>query len=316
MALIDVILPVYNGAVHLRESIESVLIQTAKDFRLFIVNDCSTDNSREIIAEYIHDERVVFFQNKNNIGLFPSLNLLIRKSDSKLIHLWAQDDVMKPSFLENAILFHHKHPEISFSYCAVSIIDDRGVEIVSNFVDYTPELITPVLHDKIALYTGSITGNICNVTLKREAIEKVGLFDESMKMSGDFDMWVKLTATSPIGRIAEPLICLRNHPQQLSRQLKKKYFSSLEDLKIYDVVFGRVDDELMHWGELYFKRYKLTYYYNLAIKMLLNGDVILGLKLIKLINDRCSIWKLQYYSTKNKFSRSDKNLTDNKFLFV
>lgn len=224
---------------------------------------------------------------------------------------------MKPEFLETAIQFHNKHPAISFSYCAVNLIDDKGNVIENNFIDYTPEVIAPALHDKIALYTGSITGNICNVTLKRKAMEEAGLFDENMKMSGDFDMWVKLTASTPIGRIAEPLICLRNHPHQLSRQLKKKYYSTLEDLQVYDRLFNRVDEGLKFWGLAHFKRYKLSYYYNLSIQMLMNGDVKLGLKLLKLVNDRCSVWMLQYYSLRNKLSKSDREPgSDNKFLFT
>lgn len=316
MALIDVVLPVYNGAAHLRESIESVLKQSLQSFKLIIVDDCSSDNSRDIIEKYLCDERVLYLKNGKNKGLFPSLNLLIQNSDSPLIHLWAQDDVMKPAFLDAAINFHRKHPDISFSYCAVNIINDEGGEIRSNFKDHTPEVISPALHDKIALYTGSITGNICNVTLKRKAIEEVGLFDESMKMSGDFDMWVKLTSAAPIGRIAEPLICLRNHPNQLSRQIRKKYYSTLEDLKIYDVIFERVDADLLRWGLQYFRKYKLSYYYNLAVKMLLNGDVALGIKLMRLIHTRCSLWKLQLYVLKNKLVKNDKTLLDNEFLFT
>lgn len=320
MAAIDIVLPVYNGSKYLRESIESILTQSHTDFKLFIVDDCSIDDSADVIESYLSDERIVFLQNSINKGLFPSLNRLIIASDSPLVHLWAQDDIMDSRFLESVIHFHCKHQSIGFSYCAVKIINDEGLIVENKFVDYTPEVISPKLHDKISLYTGSIAGNICNVTIKRAALKSVGLFNEDMRMSGDFDMWIRLTKEYSVGRMAEPLIYLRNHSKQLSQQLTKKYYSTIEDLTIYKVLLNRVDDNLRKWGLVYFRRYKLSYYNNLAIKLLLKRQFKLSFKLFKLLNRECNFLLLIYYSFRNKFAKRESfnvpnREANNKFLF-
>lgn len=311
---IAVVLPVYNGAKYLKESIQSVLGQGFYNFRLHILNDCSTDNSEEIVAGFLADSRVVYHKNPTNKGLFPTLNALIEQSNAPLIHLWAQDDIMEARCLEKIVAFHRKYPEISFSYCDVNIIDENGRLVEKSFKDYTPELIPSSLHDKIAFYTGSITGNICNVTIKRKVLEEVGLFDEGMKMSGDFEMWVRLTEKYPIGRIPIPLINLRNHSEQLSRQLRKKYFSTLEDLTIYDTLTKRASTDLKAWGEIYFIQSKLCYYYSLALQLIRSGQFKYGLHLLWVLNKRKNVATLSYFLIKNKF-KGRSAVTDNSFLF-
>ena len=72
---ISVVMSVYNGSLYLRESIESILNQTFTDFEFIIINDCSTDDSKDIIAEYVEkDSRIVLVNNPENIGLTKSLN--------------------------------------------------------------------------------------------------------------------------------------------------------------------------------------------------------------------------------------------------
>lgn len=313
-AKIAVVLPVYNGARYLKESIQSVLNQSFHDFRLHILNDCSTDNSEEIISGFLGDNRVKYHKNLTNRGLFPTLNILIEQSDAPLVHLWAQDDIMEPECLGNIVAFHEKHPTIAFSYCDVNIIDEDGYLEERSFKDHTPELITPALHDRIAFYTGSITGNICNVTIKRKVLKELGLFDESMKMSGDFEMWVRLTAKYPLGRIPIPLINLRNHQGQLSRQLRKKYFSTLEDLTIYDSLLKRATADLKEWGETFFIQAKLCYYYSLSIQLLKSGQFKYGLHLMRVLNKRKNVVTLSYFLLKNKLERKS-TITDNSFLF-
>jgi glycosyltransferase involved in cell wall biosynthesis len=314
MNKIDVLLPVYNGQQFLKESIESVLAQEDIEFKLYICNDCSTDNSASILAEYSNDSRVTIINNERNYGLFPTLNKLIVASSAPLFHLWAQDDIMHPAFLKTAVQFHHDYPKIAFSYCATQIIDDKGNKITNSFIDYTPELISKDLHDKIALFTGSITGNICNVTLSRAKVAEVGNFDETMKMSGDFDLWIKLTAHHSIGRINRKLISLRNHNNQLSRQVKKKYYSSLEDLYIYDRLLARLNNETKLWGKQYFYKIKLNYYFYLAVRLLQQGEIKLGLSLMRAIHRRKNLLSVAVASLKQKLS-VPKVYSDNRFLF-
>src|SRR5688500_9321812 len=102
MSEIAVVLPVYNGLEFLQENIKSVLNQQYKDFSFLICDDCSTDGSWDYLNS-LNDSRITLYRNKQNKGLFPTLNFLCRQVESKLIKIWSQDDVMNPDCLEETV---------------------------------------------------------------------------------------------------------------------------------------------------------------------------------------------------------------------
>jgi glycosyltransferase involved in cell wall biosynthesis len=267
---IVVILPVYNGGQYLKLSVESVLNQTFRDFAFYILDDCSTDESWAYLNS-LQDTRVKLFRNEKNRGLFYNLNFLIKNSTSSLIKLWSQDDIMYPGCLARTVSFHQQYPQIGFSYSGRHYIDGDGAFMNQEVVDRTPEIVSTTLHSRIAFYTGSIAGNIANVTLSRAAVDKVGLFNEGMKISGDFDMWVRLARDHETGFINEPLIQLRDHKNQLSRQEKYYVFHLKEDLQVYDYLLGYVSPDERVEGRQLLRNFKLLFYYTLMVKALLKG---------------------------------------------
>ena len=270
MSSIAVILPVYNGGEYLKLSVESVLGQTLEGFEFYILDDCSTDESW-IYLNSIQDKRVKLFRNEKNKGLFYNLNFLINHSSAPLIKLWSQDDIMYPECLEKTVAFHQKHPNIGFSYSERHYIDENGTIIPVQVTDHTPEIVSTSLHSRIAFYTGSIAGNIANVTLNRTALDKVGLFREDMKISGDFDMWVRLARDHSTGFLKEYLIQLRVHKNQLSRQEKYYIFHLKEDLQVYHYLFSYVNANERTEGRRLLRNYKLLFYYTLMVKSLIKG---------------------------------------------
>lgn len=275
-----VILPVYNGGHYLKQSVESVLNQSVYDFDFYILDDCSTDGSWEYLSS-LKDDRVRLFRNDINRGLFYNLNFLIKTSEAGLIKLWSQDDIMYPQCIERILAFHKQYPQIGFSYTVTHIIDEDGVIKPKDFVDETPELISSELHAKIAFYTGSIAGNIANVTLSRKALNEVGLFREDMKICGDFDMWVRLAKDNPVGFIKEALIQLRDHKKQLSRQEIYYIYHLTEDLQVYRYLLGYVSKGNQNTGKLMLRKYKLMFYYTLMLKALLKGKLGVTIKFWK-----------------------------------
>lgn len=268
--VISVILPVYNGGGYLQLSVESVLTQTHESFEFLLLDDCSTDSSWSYL-EGLTDHRVRVLRNQGNKGLFFNLNLLIEQSKGLLIKLWSQDDIMYPNCLQAFVDFHAKHPQIGFSYSGRDIIDENGTIITPAGKDETPAIISTQLHARIAFFTGSIAGNIANVCIRKEALAKVGGFDESMKISADFDMWVRLAEHFDTGFIPQRLIQLRDHKQQLSRNEHLYIHHVREDLKIYRYLEGYVDNSLRREGRRMLRRRKLVFYYTLMVKAILKG---------------------------------------------
>ncbi len=240
--LISVILPVYNGGHLLKEAINSVLAQESKSFEFLICDDCSTDESLKMIQTLIPGyDNIKLLRNEKNLGLFKTLNHLIHQSKAPLIHLWSQDDIMKPNCLSSTLAFHHKHPNLGLSYSAIDSIDKHGKLINIAQEDGTPELISKQLYARISIYWGCIAGNIANVTLKRSAVDQIGDFDENLIVSGDFDYWTRMAGFSAIGFNKDPNIFLRTHSGQLSRQFSSVYFRIKEDIPIMKTLLKMAD---------------------------------------------------------------------------
>ena len=267
---ITVVLSVYNGGAYLRESIASVLRQSMMKFEFLIIDDCSTDESWQYLQS-VKDSRVKIYRQDRNRGLFPCLNELIAKAKTGLIKLWSQDDIMNINCLEETVLFHCKHPLIGFSYSDREQIDINGELVAQTYIDHTPGIISPEMHARISLYTGSIAGNIANVCISKTALEQVGLFHEEMDISADFDMWVRLAREHDTGFINKKLVKLRDHKGQLSR--KRRYFirRPIEDMHVYNYLLSYVNIEIKQEGLANLRKYKFVYYYTLMVKALLHG---------------------------------------------
>src|SRR5882672_1335895 len=279
----SILLPVYNGSKFLRESIESVLGQSSSDFELIIWDDHSTDQSADIIDSYC-DPRIHKYSNPVNLGLFKTLNLAIREATGDWIHLWSQDDVMKSNCLETESQFIQKHPEVGMCYCAVDVIDENGSVILPTPYDWTPDVVPPALAAQIMFYHGSISGNISNVILNKRVLEKVGLFREDMRIAADFEMWVRISGKYSIGHIDQPLILLRSHSGQFSRQRNSYVTCMAEENDIYQTLFARQPIEEIAYAKNYDRRHRYLQNFHFMIRSLLFGDFDLAIESYRVIS--------------------------------
>ncbi|MGN8059087.1 glycosyltransferase [Pedobacter sp. 22163] len=231
---ISVILPVYNGMKYLEKSVLSVINQNIFHYEFIICDDCSTDEStkflREIEKKYSQKVKVIY--NNVNLGLFKTLNKLISFTSSPLIHLWAQDDIMMPDCLEKCIIFHDLHADITMSYHGVEYIDENGTVKPFEKIDGTPIIIDTDSYASMSSKWGCIPGNISNVTISSVHAYAVGLFNDEMILSADFDLWTKLASKGSIGRMTEKLTFLRLHGGQLSRNYGSIALRIKEDIPI------------------------------------------------------------------------------------
>ncbi|MFA7245499.1 MAG: glycosyltransferase [Candidatus Magasanikbacteria bacterium] len=112
----------YNNAKYLKQAIESVLNQTYINWELIIVDDCSVDNSVDIIKKYLKDSRIIFLKHKKNIGYVGVLKKMISLASSDLIGILDSDDALKKKAVEEVVSCYLKMPEIGmvytqFQYC-------------------------------------------------------------------------------------------------------------------------------------------------------------------------------------------------------
>ena len=278
---------------------ESVLKQDFTNFEFLIMDDCSTDGSWEYLKS-LEDNRIALYRNKINTGLFYNLNLLIKKSQGTIIKIWAQDDVMYPDCLKQVIAFHLQHPEISFSYTERDFIDANGMLLNRREEDHTPEIISPSLHVSIAFKSGSIAGNICNVSINKDILDEVGPFNEGMKISGDFEMWVRLAKDYPIGFIKKPLVQFRNHKEQLSGQKRYLIYHLKEDIEVYRILLGYISQDEQIEGRKLLRNNKFLFYYTLMLQALFKGQVKMAYHYFKLLSGFDNFFILTWCYFKNK----------------
>jgi len=269
--IISVILPVFNGEKYLRKSIKSVLSQSYTDYEFIIWNDGSADKSQDII-DSCYGSKIRVFNNITNQGLFKTINLAIKQARGEYIRLWSQDDIMKSYCLETEMEFYRSHPEIGMCYCARDVIDYSGKVVIEAIEDRTPEVVSPELATQIMFYFGSITGNISNVMIKKLVLDEIGLFREDMRVSGDFEMWVRLSERYPIGFIREPLIYLRSHSSQFSRQKGVSIVFMEEDKKVIHSLMNRLPPEIVAYAKIYNRWHRHVQYVHYMMHCFLTGD--------------------------------------------
>ncbi|MCB9046914.1 MAG: glycosyltransferase [Chitinophagales bacterium] len=296
---ISVILPVYNGLPYLKESVESVLAQTYNDFELLVLDDCSADGSWEYL-ESISDPRLKLSRNDVNKGLFYNLNFMSKKAEAPLVKLWSQDDYMVPEALGKIVAFHKEHPGLGMSYTAVKIIDENSTVVKEAKEDITPTIVDQETHARIAFRWGSIAGNIANVTIAKEAYNNVGYFDEGMKICGDFDMWVRIGEFYNIGFMNEPIVYLRSHSGQLSRQEVYYIKHVVEDIIVYKKLFAYIPPQLRSEGLRDMRESKLVFYYTLMMNALKKSGVKLAYQFWKEISKFDNPFILTWYFVKVK----------------
>lgn len=252
----SILLPVFNGERYVRESIDSVLAQTFPDFELLIWDDGSTDTSRAILSTY-RDPRIRQFANVRNLGLFRTLNAAVAEAHGELVRLWAQDDRMKSHCLAAEHEFWEQHPQIDMSYCQCDRIDADGHLWAPAPDDGTPEILTPELVAQISFYYGSMPGNISPVVLRRSVFARIGLFHEDMWVAADFEFWVRLSEQCLTGFIRRPLLDLRVHQAQFSRQRGV----GVNFIRETRVIFARLRERLPQELHAYARQYARWHHY-------------------------------------------------------
>ena len=207
-------MPVYNGETWLGPCIRSVLDQTLSDFELLLRDDCSTDCSRDIVAGFQSDPRLRFFQSDQNVGLFGNLNQLLAKAQAPIVRFLCQDDLLERNCLAEEVEYFLNHPDVVMSISSVHLVDGQN-RVIGEW-GAGPSIFTPKICLQLLLYHGCIAGNLSTVSARRSAIEQVKGFDETFRMAGDHEMWVRLCQLGNVADRYERLVRIREHPGRFS----------------------------------------------------------------------------------------------------
>jgi glycosyltransferase involved in cell wall biosynthesis len=182
--LVSIIIPTHNRADLICRTIESVLHQTYKYIELIIVDDNSTDNTKEIVAQY-KDERIKYIKHDLNRGAPAARNTGIKASKGQFIGLLDDDDEWLPDKLEKQLKCFDSSRDIGLVYAGYEIINAKG-EASKRIV---PTKRGYIFYDLLKL---NVIGSPTNL-IRRECFEKVGFCDESFISCQDWDLWIRIS---------------------------------------------------------------------------------------------------------------------------
>lgn len=194
---ITVLMSVYNGEKYLREAIESILNQTYKNFEFLIINDGSTDSSRDIILSY-NDPRIQLVDNEQNIGLTRSLNKGLKLARGEYIARMDADDISMPERLGKEVAFLDQNKNVGLVGTYYLMINENGKAL------HTIKCLTEGGELKDKLLIGNQFGH-GSVMFRAECIEKVGLYREEFKSAQDYDLWLRIADFFDVANIPEVL---------------------------------------------------------------------------------------------------------------
>lgn len=238
--VISVVMSVYNGEKYLRESIESILNQTYRNFEFIIINDGSTDSTREIVLSY-DDPRICLIDNKENIGLTKSLNKGLRIARGGYIARMDADDISMPNRFESQIDFLNHHREYAVVGTLLKVINENSKVI------FTIE--KPIQHTDIRdfLNRDNCIGH-GSAMIRKTCLQSVGFYDESIEKSQDYDLWLRISQNYKLANIPQYLYMWRNHKENISEKHRNEQKHFVEMIKTR--VEGKTEKrKVEHYGE-------------------------------------------------------------------
>lgn len=209
---ISVLIPTYNYAHFLDEAIQSVLNQSFKDFELIIVDNCSTDNTEEIVTKYLADTRVFYYKNERNLGLVGNWNQCLKYVKGEYIKYVCADDKIHPEMLAKFYSVMDLYPTVSLVTCYKQLFGGQPwpVDLPLQHLQNGKKVIYHTMNSK------SWIGEPTSVMFKTSNLY-LGNFRPEYILHVDWEMWNRHLTVGDCYIVPEPLAYVRAHASQNTR---------------------------------------------------------------------------------------------------
>lgn len=250
--LVSVIIPVYNSEKYLQLAIDSILNQTYTNLELILVNDCSTDRSKEI-CQSNKDPRIIYLENKENLGITETRNNGFAKASGKYIAILDNDDISLPFRVEHQVKFLEAHPDFGMCGTFYSVIDGDGKLVF--------KVALPT--DARDIHTFLLLQNCFShsTTMYRYELGKEFQYQKKYDSVSEYEVWLQMAKKTKLANLPVYAGMYRIHGNNFSVKKIGTMVSLLRDLEgeiLTDQNIDYTQEELTIYS--HFLNYNFTFF--------------------------------------------------------
>jgi glycosyltransferase involved in cell wall biosynthesis len=231
---VSICIPSYNAARYLPLAVESALAQEFEDFELIVVDNASTDDTRDVCARY-NDPRFRY-EYEGTPGQSVAWNRCLEVASGEYVILLHADDELEPQFLTRTVALFESNPDLGLVNCGVQHIDENGADLDlqelfgNDVVDRDGRVLRRLLLEGCVI-------NPAGVLVRRSSYDSAGGFTDRVVWGVDWHMWIRIAMESPVGFVAEPLARYRQHTASGTSGVMTSARNGADECWVIDDVF-------------------------------------------------------------------------------
>lgn len=241
---VSVIIPTYNRSELLKKAVESLENQSHQNFEIIIIDDCSTDDTAEVVRG-MNDERIIYLKHSINKGGSEARNTGIKKATGNFIGFLDSDDQWLPDKLEKQLKQFEGRPDVGVVYTGVQVVDEHNLPTRKIVPEYRGEIL-PKLFESNCIDTTS------SVLVKREVLDQVKGFDAGLPSCQDWDLYIRLAQVTKFDFVKESLVLFYHHSGERITTNKKSVLTG--HMSIFEKYKGLAKKQ----SKSTFRRFTLT----------------------------------------------------------
>ena len=244
--LVSVVIATYNMGHYLSQAVESVLGQSYPAIEVQIIDDGSSDNTSIVVRQWQDDPRV-HVHRQENAGQARAKNAGIARSSGHFVAFLDADDIWLPGKLTRQMPLFHDRPRLGVVYSDYERMDADGRPLPKGPVPlHRGRISGPLLIDNFISFPSAV--------VRRECLERQGLFDETLGMGIDYDLWLRLSARYEFDFVPQPTVRYRIWSGQMSKNYRQRFESGIRIMQNFiDRNPGAVDRDMLGraWAHTY-----------------------------------------------------------------
>jgi glycosyltransferase involved in cell wall biosynthesis len=243
MPTVSVIIPNYNHALYLKQRIDSVLAQSFSDIEIIILDDCSTDHSKDVIEQYRNNSRIshIIYNEHNSGSTFKQWKRGIELAKGEWIWIAESDDWCEPVFLEELLKPVKEHKDLVIALCQSVLITPENKILYTTYADKLSEIFDGQHFVRTRMLATNYIVNASMAIFRKSAFVNVPSGYEQMMYCGDWMFWTHIALQGKVYVSGKYLNYYLRHENNVATTAVKKGYDFLEGNQVYEFITQTID---------------------------------------------------------------------------